>query len=242
MKFQYFSDIHSEGHNNTLEKILPVEALIKKDEGVVFLAGDIMVYKNLKPGAAFQYLEDANVDFFYIPGNHEFYGSSVQAFEEIVKSYCQVIERENEIFFLTPLWSFLSDRIKQDVVDGVSDFRLIKGHTAETHNEVHYFCKNFLKVNLEKFNNDARKKIIVTHFTPSYMSVHPKWAGSILNNYFSNNLDDLILEYQPDVWIHGHTHDAFDYKIGNTRILCNPLGYSFEYYATKSFHFNVIEI
>jgi hypothetical protein len=26
-------------------------------------------------------------------------------------------------------------------------------------------------------------------------------------------------------WIHGHTHDEFDYTIGITKVLCNPRGY-----------------
>lgn len=27
------------------------------------------------------------------------------------------------------------------------------------------------------------------------------------------------------LWIHGHTHDSFDYRHNGTRILCNPRGY-----------------
>jgi hypothetical protein len=27
------------------------------------------------------------------------------------------------------------------------------------------------------------------------------------------------------LWIHGHTHTAFDYTVGNTRVVCNPRGY-----------------
>jgi hypothetical protein len=28
-----------------------------------------------------------------------------------------------------------------------------------------------------------------------------------------------------DLWVHGHTHSSFDYKLGKTRIICNPRGY-----------------
>jgi hypothetical protein len=28
------------------------------------------------------------------------------------------------------------------------------------------------------------------------------------------------------LWIHGHTHDSFDYTVGGTRVLCNPRGYA----------------
>ncbi len=28
------------------------------------------------------------------------------------------------------------------------------------------------------------------------------------------------------LWIHGHTHDSFDYLVNGTRIVCNPRGYA----------------
>jgi hypothetical protein len=28
------------------------------------------------------------------------------------------------------------------------------------------------------------------------------------------------------LWIHGHTHDSFDYLLNGTRIVCNPRGYA----------------
>jgi Icc-related predicted phosphoesterase len=39
-------------------------------------------------------------------------------------------------------------------------------------------------------------------------------------------MDDLILEHQPPLWIHGHIHKSFDYRIEKTRIVCNPRGYA----------------
>ncbi|MEO8655932.1 MAG: metallophosphoesterase, partial [Ramlibacter sp.] len=28
------------------------------------------------------------------------------------------------------------------------------------------------------------------------------------------------------LWIHGHTHDSFDYRMNGTRVVCNPRGYA----------------
>ena len=39
-------------------------------------------------------------------------------------------------------------------------------------------------------------------------------------------MNDFILEHQPRLWIHGHTHESFDYEIGKTRVVCNPRGYA----------------
>ena len=27
------------------------------------------------------------------------------------------------------------------------------------------------------------------------------------------------------LWIHGHTHTSFDYRVGGCRVICNPRGY-----------------
>jgi Icc-related predicted phosphoesterase len=42
---------------------------------------------------------------------------------------------------------------------------------------------------------------------------------------FASNLDELILENQQRVWIHGHTHESFDYRIGETRMVSNSRDY-----------------
>jgi hypothetical protein len=28
------------------------------------------------------------------------------------------------------------------------------------------------------------------------------------------------------LWVHGHTHDSFDYTLNGTRVVCNPRGYA----------------
>ena len=66
----------------------------------------------------------------------------------------------------------------------------------------------------------------ITHFAPSLRSVAPQFAGSPVNACFVSDLDAHILRWQPALWLHGHTHDSFDYRIGSTRIVCNPRGYA----------------
>lgn len=34
-------------------------------------------------------------------------------------------------------------------------------------------------------------------------------------------------------WFFGHTHDAHKFKIGETRVMCNPRGYPNEYQESK---------
>jgi Icc-related predicted phosphoesterase len=57
----------------------------------------------------------------------------------------------------------------------------------------------------------------------------PRYANDPLNPAFASRLESLIEEYQPALWIHGHTHDPCDYELFRTRIVCNPRGYPGEH-------------
>jgi len=70
---------------------------------------------------------------------------------------------------------------------------------------------------------------VVSHHSPSPRSVPDRFRDDPLSPAFSSDLESLILRHQPDLWIHGHTHDSFDYTIGRTRVICNPKGYSYEH-------------
>jgi len=66
--------------------------------------------------------------------------------------------------------------------------------------------------------------IVMTHHAPSSLSFDPLQPKSCAAAYASS-LDELIEAYQPDLWAHGHVHVSSDYRIGKTRIVCNPRGY-----------------
>src|SRR5690606_3670001 len=60
----------------------------------------------------------------------------------------------------------------------------------------------------------------------SLQSIHPRFAGSPINACFVSDLEARIKRWRPTLWLHGHTHDSFDYRIGATRVLANPRGYA----------------
>jgi hypothetical protein len=68
--------------------------------------------------------------------------------------------------------------------------------------------------------------VVVTHFAPSRGSVAARFAGSPINACFVSDLDACIERWQPALWLHGHVHDSFDYRVGATRIVANPRGYA----------------
>lgn len=72
------------------------------------------------------------------------------------------------------------------------------------------------------------KTVVVTHHAPSERSVAPKFADQMLNHAYFSALDAEIEAWRPSLWIHGHTHTNFRYKIGETDVICNPHGYPSE--------------
>ena len=53
----------------------------------------------------------------------------------------------------------------------------------------------------------------------------PQHKGSLLNSAFATELGDFIADSRIDAWIFGHSHANEEATIGNTRLVCNQLGY-----------------
>jgi Icc-related predicted phosphoesterase len=68
--------------------------------------------------------------------------------------------------------------------------------------------------------------IVMTHHAPSMISISDRFRGDLLTAAYASNLDEVVERFQPALWVHGHTHDSFDYRIGRTRVICNPRGYA----------------
>jgi hypothetical protein len=68
--------------------------------------------------------------------------------------------------------------------------------------------------------------VVITHHAPSPRSIHPRFEGSPINACFVSRAEHLLGGARAGLWIHGHTHDSFDYSVDGTRVVCNPRGYS----------------
>jgi Icc-related predicted phosphoesterase len=68
------------------------------------------------------------------------------------------------------------------------------------------------------------KTIVVTHHAPLKQSLAEKYAEDWVSAGFVNDLPSLV-RAPVALWIHGHTHTAFDYMAEGTRVVCNPRGY-----------------
>jgi calcineurin-like phosphoesterase family protein len=109
---------------------------------------------------------------------------------------------------------------------GMNDFRVIQGANGKVFSpyeaaEIHRKTVEWLKFMLEQpFDGET---VIVTHHGCSPKSIHPRWAKSLLNGAFTSDLEHLL--GRAALWIHGHTHDSFDYVRHGTRVIVNPRGY-----------------
>ena len=204
----------------------------------------------------------------YVLGNHEHYSHDVQETLKYLKQqlvYDNLYILENETvdigdytFVGATVWTDMNaeDSLTLYHVDAMmSDFRTIL-NGARTVNEwgkparltpedtVVLHKKSMDYINHVVDNDPDKKYIVVGHHCPSMKSVHPKYAhDKIMNGAFASDLDDFIA-YRPQIklWTHGHTHEPFDYIIGETRVVCNPRGYVGREHRADNFKLQYLEV
>lgn len=106
----------------------------------------------------------------------------------------------------------------------------------------HKMFMQYLRTVIEgKFGD---KVVVCGHHAPSKQSTHPRYADEqLMNGGYSSNLEEFIIDHpQIKLWTHGHTHEEFDYVIGETRIVCNPRGYIGYEQRANDFKLKVVEI
>jgi hypothetical protein len=69
--------------------------------------------------------------------------------------------------------------------------------------------------------------VVVTHHGPHRQSLAARFADDWVSTAFINELPTSFFEV-PSLWVHGHTHTSFDYRLGGCRVLCTPRGYQLE--------------
>ena len=188
-----------------------------------------------------------------VPGNHEFYGNSNvtergDSWEWMFRKnvgylYNKVVRIDDTDFILTTLWSRILEPDMYLVQRGMDDFRQIMydGHrfTPDDFNLEHEKCLKFLKQAVDA--STAKHIVVVTHHLPTLQVVAVQHKGSVLNSAFATELGNFIADSRIDVWIYGHSHTNIDTTIGNTRIVCNQLGYvSYNEHLTNGFEPNKV--
>lgn len=209
---------------------------------LVILAGDIHAHTHAIPWAAKTFSKPV----IYVPGNHEFYGAHLigltAELRKCAARYSHVHLLDNDAIEIggvrilgAVLWTdfmlYGSDRgtmgrCLNEAKHGMSDFSVIRfsggGFLSPVDTvRLHRVSTSFLAEALATpFDGPT---IVVTHHLPSMHSVADRFKSALMSAAFASNLDHLVAK--ADLWIHGHTHDGFDYRIGKCRVVCNPRGY-----------------
>jgi len=236
MKIQYCSDLHLEFTRN--REWLQKHPLKVVGDALV-IAGDFY-YLGLPQKPIDDFLDWASANYrqvLIIPGNHEFYhgediaerGDSWQWMlrDNVGYYYNKVVRLGDVDFILSTMWSHIHSAAASNVRRGMNDFYQIgyNGHlfTTDDFNAEHDKCLKFIEKAVEE--SDAKTKIVVTHHLPSMKVVAPQYYDSLLNWAFTAHLDNLIDGSGINYWIFGHSHANIDGQIGDTKIICNQLGY-----------------
>lgn len=235
MKIQYASDLHLEFRQN--KEFIKANPLVPNGD-VLVLAGDIVPFAIMdKFKDFFSYLSDNFQTTYWVPGNHEYYQfdaatKSGVLFENIKNNVflinnSSVLHQDTKLIFST-LWSSISPANQWHIERGLSDFQVIKYNgfrfSAEWYNQLHNDSLSFITQEIQQIN--AGKTIVVTHHVPTFLNYPKQYKGDVLNEAFAVELFDIIESSSIDYWIYGHHHsNTPDFKIGNTCLLTNQLGY-----------------
>lgn len=245
MNIHLMSDLHIESHYGDL-----LAGAGQSEDTLCLVAGDWANGQTLRSGGFANVVNPNGIPVLAVLGNHDWYELNLQhdAFHlrrAAEMSGVHILDRDIYEFagwriLGCTLWSnfelygeHTSHLYALEAQNRVNDFRLIRHglDAMSTDDCIRMYRRDYKWLDEQLTESNPARTIVMTHFAPHKRSVHPAYQGpsSIpLNPYFCNNTG-LIEKHQPALWVHGHTHQRSDYTIGNTRVMCNPRGYSGEH-------------
>lgn len=227
MRLRVVSDLHFEFQRDNGKSLM--KDLVKDSAfDVLVVAGDLTSAERLTSGLECV-AAATDKPIIYVLGNHEYYGGSFKSVLEEARAFAaehlhlhlleeDALTIQGQRFVGCTLWYPHPKDISLD--EDMGDFTYI--YEAGVGPAIHakaLSAAEYLRKTVQKGD------VIVTHFLPHARSIAPKFKGSIINRYFLHNVGDVV-EKEPSLWIHGHTHVSLDYRVGKTRVVCNPFGYA----------------
>lgn len=213
MKIRLLSDLHLEfsGFEYTYQ-----------GEDVLVLAGDIIDGNNVHRLNYWLETVPETVSVVYVPGNHEFYHTSIEAgLERLAElaqqrdSFCLLQNDWNYKIYDDVVYYFFGGTqfsyIHDDLAD-LRDFRLLgdfkytHNHSIKKHNEQFNLFNEAYDDFIKLHKKQSCKTIGISHFLPSASCIQSKYEGNSLNTYFYADNDERVK--QADLWLFGHCIDS----------------------------------
>jgi Icc-related predicted phosphoesterase len=255
MNILIYSDLHLEaGNKSTLLGLNKEKKDLFRAVDMLVLAGDII---NLEyPEALAYFLDGWNKPVLYVAGNHEYYTNKPMSHSaSVFKTYQtlhlpQLTWLQNEPFLTTieeaptffggTMWTDLNRGNPLDMWAAykLNDYRFIR--KAENQplvpEDTIYFHEQYKEALIQYLKDNAQsKRVVISHHAPVEKKDTIFRGSPVTASFNSIDMVEIIEEYQPDLWIYGHTHESDDQYIGKTRIVSNPFGY-YKYQQNPNFH------
>mgnify|MGYP000524453034 CR=1 FL=1 len=182
--------------SNMLSNVYLLDNEIKQIDDVTFIGGTLWTDMNCEDPTTLYHMKSMMNDFRCVTNSNRVV--NYKTYEQING----VDNRERSVF---------RERVgKFSPEDAVDEFKKFTGYIQQ--------------IVEGKFD---QKFVVAGHHAPSRLSTHARYADdAVMNGGYSSSLDDYIIDHpQIKLWTHGHTHHDFDYRIGSTRVVCNPRGY-----------------
>lgn len=272
MKIALASDVHLEFGDLTLKNPGVDVLVLAGDVCVAHDLDSYLKNRGLNIPATYTFNKGSRFyDFFkackenfehviYVAGNHEFYHNThEETLETLYDLAAELnihfldstsVEIDGVRFLGTTLWTNMKNLDALTMLDcgeWMNDYRQIRLASAGYRKlkpkdtvEFHQKSLSWLRSTLP----NVSKAVVVTHHAPSSLSHHPRYHPDESTNwaYYSNLEEDVLDNPQVALWCHGHTHEAHDYVLGNTRVVCNPRGYAGYETRAEEFQLKVLEI
>lgn len=236
-----WSDLHLEFAGYKFGHIYTPSPLDK--DTTLILAGDI--------GVGMQGQEFINTmcenfkNVIRILGNHEFYHND---FSSVIKGWAEFENNGPKNFhFLNNDWRivdgvrFLGGTMWTSLNDGdyltrmnalreMNDYvEITSGGAPITPDFIIGQHDEFIKFLITEFDKPFDgKTVVITHHSPGNEVRRRGYSVGLLSHAYFADIEDLVGYHDKCVLhIHGHVHESYDYMINNTRVICNPYGYSY---------------
>lgn len=182
-----------------------------------------------------------------IPGNHDHYDGVFEDTAGLMRRYLpdvtvlddEVVTLDGVRFFGATLWTDLSGQTEAAMAairKGMGEYFFVKTRNGDAGQplaklrpaDTHQAHKRAWKCLTEALAAEPdRPTVVITHHAPSRLGLNPRFAGNDLDAAYASDLDHEIQQYGNIVaWVHGHTHIAKTYRIGNTVVRSNALGFA----------------
>jgi predicted phosphodiesterase len=220
---------------------------------LVLLAGDIDAKTR---GVAYGHVLSGylGAPVVYVAGNHEYYGGHLSLTSDLLReaqgadgvhflenSRAEFVISDRPIVVLgATLWTDfelhgapIRDEAMDAAAELMSDYQVIRTDSpprrltpADTI-ALHVESREWLRNELGSIEKGATV-IVVTHHAPSARSLVPGREHELFSAAYASNLEALIKEFRPALWVHGHTHWMASYRLHGTRVVSHPFGYPHE--------------